>query len=71
MSTLDESASDWNRLANEQEAWGDYEAASGRFDGVARNKAALYRRTVVSLVLESEHGVSHCVCCLKPRGEKR
>ena len=64
-------AEHWNHLANEQDKMGDYEASRGHYDGVHREKAALYRRTVVSLFLQSETGVVHCVDHLLPIDHKR
>lgn len=62
------SGSQWAALAEEADRTAEWEESQGRYGGVYRNKAALYRRTVESEQLEEATGKPHCVCCLKPLG---
>lgn len=59
-----ESAEHWNRLANEAEDCAAYEDSRGSSGVAYRNKAAMFRATVVSLHLLEETGEWHCVCHL-------
>lgn len=55
-----EAAEGWNDLANEADAFGDYEASRGHYAGVYRHKAELYRGSALTLALEATTGRRHC-----------
>jgi hypothetical protein len=62
-----EAIAHWTALAEAQDRWAVYEEGRGQYGGVARNKAALYRRTAEAIRLTAATGVWHCTCCHKPR----
>lgn len=67
--TLEEHAADWDALAAEQERF----AVNGvaLIPEVAKNKAALYRRTAEALRIEAKTGVAVCACCHKTAAQRR
>lgn len=56
----------WNHLANQEVERAAYYQSRGEYAGVPLNKAQLYRKVVVTLLMEAEDGISRCSCCCLP-----
>jgi len=67
--TLEQHAADWDALAADQERF----AVNGvaLIPEVAKNKAAIYRRTAEALRIEARTGVAVCACCHKTADQRR
>ena len=61
-----EAADHWERLAEEQDDWAAWERSFGRYDGVHKSKAVLFRDAAKSLRLTAETGIHHCSCHFIP-----
>jgi hypothetical protein len=62
-------AEHWEALAREALRMAEWNEAHVGSGAPQRHKAATYRRAADALRKEAATGVSHCVCCLKPRGK--
>jgi len=61
-----DAAAHWERLAEEADRFGEYEAVAVGSGSAWFAKAKTYRDAAKALRMEAETGVWHCSCCLSP-----